>query len=342
MKITEFCRLFDYLPATKLLGNVKVCFVYFISYVPMIHFDMIFSISVVYFLSLRDQVCFPNDYVIFLRTNNDELPHSQIWRTQGCQHYHRHSSLKRNEITSLWCDAHATSIPGTNMENMYAGLNFPYAGDDNSSVRGSDPKSSEHLQAWYWLRRTGNMYCCSRVKPEPRYGSKYEFIFCHHQNNPACEELINIVSKNTLPPADYPFIEYEGWKNWDNEFWIVFTTLGELPKQVVVTSHFSGCMQTTYPFSDIAILEIGKRELEKAICCARHQYTIIGNIVRLTVLQILFMYVHNGNTSVPMHIEWDISPHPDFTPQNIVIIMPWHAPSCILCTRFGYCVTHLA
>ena len=37
------------------------------------------------------------------------------------------------------------------------------------------PRDAEHQQAWYWLRRTGNMYC-SRVKPEPRYGSKWLWV----------------------------------------------------------------------------------------------------------------------------------------------------------------------
>ena len=42
----------------------------------------------------------------------------------------RQSSLKNNEITSLPCDAHTTSIPDTNMEDIYAGLNFSHAGDE--------------------------------------------------------------------------------------------------------------------------------------------------------------------------------------------------------------------
>ena len=44
--------------------------------------------------------------------------------------------------------------------------------------------SPEHQQAWYyWLCKTDNLYCCSRVnviyldQPNRRYDSKCEYIF---------------------------------------------------------------------------------------------------------------------------------------------------------------------
>ena len=81
-------------------------------------------------------------------------------------------------------------------------LNSFDAGDRLFQLWGSIPcllmhwllKSPEHQQAWYWLCRTDNMYCCSRVnfithivvpelisstwlKPNPWYDSKCKSIF---------------------------------------------------------------------------------------------------------------------------------------------------------------------
>ena len=63
------------------------------------------------------------------------------------------------------------------------------AGDGIFRLWGSIPcllmhwlqKSPVHQQAWYWPCRTNNMCCYSRLnfKPNPRYNSKCEYIFCN-------------------------------------------------------------------------------------------------------------------------------------------------------------------
>ena len=86
------------------------------------------------------------------------------------------------------------SMPPRGMALNKSDLNSYDAGDGIFRLWGSIPcllmpwllKSPEHQQAWYWICRTDNMYCSTRVnfiylgqaKPKRQFKKKCEYIFC--------------------------------------------------------------------------------------------------------------------------------------------------------------------